>query len=279
MTGRAIWLASYPKSGNTWLRLALKSLHQGGASIGLSDLSQYARMAIRRSLFDGVLEADSGSMTEAEIERLRPAFHDLHFGTDGPAELCKVHDCWFRTEAGRAVFDPRHTRATIYIVRDPRDVAISWARFMGRSIDGSIRFLADRDAWLRPEPDRITRAIGQRLGDWSGHAASWIDESGLGPLVVRYEDMHADLPAILAQVAARLGWHATPSALSGAVDATRFDRLSREEAQRGFREKPDSAERFFHTGRSGGWREILTPDQAARIVADHAAMMERFGYL
>ena len=279
MTGRAIWLASYPKSGNTWLRLALKSLQAGGAPTALSELNDYARMPIGRHLFDGVLEADSGNMTDAEIETLRPAFHDAHFGTCGPAELCKIHDCWFRTSDGRAVFDRHHTRAAIYILRDPRDVATSWARFMGRSLDWAVRFLADREARLRPDADRISGGIAQRIGGWSDHVASWIDESGLAPLVIRYEDMHADLPATLARVAAHLGWDAPASAIAGAVAATRFDRLAEEEARSGFRDKPESAARFFHTGRSGGWRDVLSPDQAARIAADHHAMMHRFGYL
>ena len=277
--GRAIWLASYPKSGNTWLRLALKSLQEGGAAIGLNDIAHYAEMALARRLFDNVLEADSGSMTDAEIERLRPALHEAHFGTGGAPILCKVHDRWFRTADGRALFDSRHTHATIYILRDPRDVAVSWARFMDCSIDRSIRFLANQESLLRRPADRINGAINQRAGDWSGHVASWIDESGLAPLVIRYEDMHADLPAILVRVAAHLGWDAPPAAINGAVAATRFDRLAGEEARGGFREKPDSAARFFHTGRSGGWRDVLDGDQAARIVADHGAMMRRFGYL
>lgn len=278
-TGRAIWLASYPKSGNTWLRLALKSLQDGGAPVGINDIARYALMPVSRRLFDGVLEADSGSLTDAEIETLRPALHDAHFGSGGAAELCKVHDCWFRTRDGRAVFDWHHTKAALYIVRDPRDVAVSWARFTDRSIDQSIRFLTHREALLRPDTDRITSAIAQRIGGWSEHAASWIDESGLAPLVLRYEDMHADLAATLASVAAHLGWDAPPSAIAGAVAATRFDRLADEEARSGFREKPESAARFFHTGRSGGWRDVLTPDQAARIAADHGIMMKRFGYL
>ena len=279
LSGRAIWLASYPKSGNTWLRLALKSLQAGGAPIALSELNDYARMAIGRHLFDGVLEADSGNMTDAEIEALRPAFHDLHFGTGEQAELCKIHDCWFRTSDGRAVFDRHHTRAALYIVRDPRDVVVSWARFMAGSLDWSIRFLANSEARLGPDADRINSAIAQRIGGWSDHAASWIDQSGLAPLVIRYEDMHADLPTTLALVAAHLGWDAPESAIAGAVAATRFERLADEEARSGFRGKPESAARFFHTGRSGGWRDVLTPDQAARVATDHHAMMHRFGYL
>ncbi len=277
--GRAIWLASYPKSGNTWLRLALKSLQDGGAAITLDDIATFAQMPLARRVFDGLLEVDSGHLTDAEIEALRPAFHDVYFGSDGVAELCKIHDRWFRTAAGRPLFDLGHTRAAIYIVRDPRDVAVSWARFANWPVDRSIRFLAGPQSMLRPASDRITGAIPQRIGTWSDHALSWIDESGLAPLVLRYEDMHADLPATLARVVAHLGWDATPSSIAGAVAATQFDRLADEEARRGFREKPPTAARFFHTGRSGGWRDVLTPDQAARIVADHAPMMRRFGYL
>ena len=277
--GRAIWLASYPKSGNTWLRLALKSLQDGGAAIALDDIARFGLTPIERRVFDSVLEADSGSLTDAEIEHLRPAFHDARFGSGGAPEVCKVHDCWFRTSEGRAVFDATHTRAALYIVRDPRDVAISWARFMGRTIDWSIRFLAHHDAVLKPQPDRIIGSIAQRLGNWSDHATSWIDASGLAPLVIRYEDMHADLAATLRRVAALLGWDASPDAVAGAVEATRFDWLAGEEARTGFREKPDSATRFFVSGRSGGWRDTLSAEQAEQIVADHGAVMRRFGYL
>jgi len=279
MDGSAIWLASYPKSGNTWARLALWSLLADGGAPALTDIAQFGNVVTGRRLFDDVLEIESGHLTDPEIELLRPVLHDVLFAVDRPAELVKIHDAWFRTAAGRPVFDARHSRAAIYILRDPRDVAVSWARFSNLSIDWAVRYLADPRAALTLDHRRLNSAVPQFLGDWSTHVTSWIDESGLDPVVVRYEDMHADLAGTLARIAARLDWPASDEAIAGAVAATRFDRFAEEERRHGFSEVPDSASRFFVSGRAGGWRDVLTPEQAATIERDHEAVMRRFGYL
>lgn len=279
MSGSAIWLASYPKSGNTWIRLALWSLLADGGAPALTDIEQFGNLVTGRRLFDDMLEVESGHLTNAEIELLRPMLHDLLFASDGPSELVKVHDAWFHTVAGRAVFDAKHSRAAIYILRDPRDVAVSWARFSNQSIDWAIAYLSDPRASLTPDDRRLNNTIPQFLGNWSAHVTSWIDESGLDPLVVRYEDMHADLPGALARIAARLDWPVSDEALAGVVAATRFERLADEERRHGFSEVPDTASHFFVSGRAGGWRDVLTPDQAATIERDHETVMRRFGYL
>jgi len=278
--GAAIWLASYPKSGNTWARLALYSLQAGGAQVALHDISQFAGMPTGRVLFESVLEADSGNLTDAELEALRPALHDECYGPGRPQQLIKVHDTWFRTACGRPVFDRSHSRGSIYILRDPRDVAISWARFSNRSIDWAIGYLAERNSRLNTTRRRMERNISQFIGDWSTHVTSWIDEASPTPLLVRYEDMHADLDGVLRRIAAHLDWPVpTDAAIAGAIAATRFDRLAEQERVHGFAEIPDSASRFFVSGRAGGWRDILTPEQAATIERDHGAVMRRFGYL
>lgn len=279
MGGSAIWLASYPKSGNTWVRLALKSLLAEGSAIALGDIAQFGNVVTGRRLLDDMLEADSGHLTNGEIEVLRPALHDVLFAAGRSEELVKVHDAWFRTSAGRPVFDASHTRAAIYLLRDPRDVAISWARFSGRPIDWAIRFMASQRAILAPERWRVTAHIEQFLGSWSAHVTSWIDDSALDPLVLRYEDMHADLAGTMARIAAHLGWPASDVAIAGAVAATQFDRLAEQERRHGFAEVPDFASRFFVSGRAGGWRDVLSAEQAATIERDHGAVMRRFGYL
>jgi len=55
--------------------------------------------------------------------------------------------------------------------------------------------------------------------------------------------------------------------------------LARQEEEKGFRERPQHAERFFRQGRSGDWRDKLTPEQIKRIVSEHKTVMRRFGYL
>jgi aryl sulfotransferase len=279
MPGSAIWLASYPKSGNTWVRLALRSLSVGGEEIALTDIAGFGGVVIGRGMFDEFLETESGHLTGDEITLLRPTLHDVLFATGKPSAPVKVHDAWFRTTAGRALFDVHHTHATIYILRDPRDVAISWAYFMDRTIDWTIGYMADSAAMIRYGPRQLSMSVPQFLGHWSAHVSGWIDDSGLDPLVVRYEDMHADLPVALRRIADHIGWAARDEAIAGAVAATRFDRLADQERRHGFGENARTADRFFRSGRVGGWREVLTAEQAATIERDHEAVMRRFGYL
>jgi aryl sulfotransferase len=279
MPGSAIWLASYPKSGNTWARLALRSMSAGGEDVALNDIAGFGSVVVGRGLFDEFLETESGHLTGEEITLLRPALHDVLFAAGKPPSLVKVHDAWFRTSAGRALFDAHHTHATIYILRDPRDVVVSWSRFMDRTIDWTIGSMADPTAMIRHGPRQLSGNVPQFLGHWSAHVTGWVDDSGLDPLVVRYEDMHADLPGVLRRIVHHVGWTASDEAIAGAVVATRFERLADAERRHGFAENPDTAARFFHTGRAGGWRDVLSAEQAARIERDHEAVMRRFGYL
>jgi hypothetical protein len=275
----AVWLASYPRSGNTWTRLALKSLHMDGGDVELDEVSGFGGMLTGRYLIDYTLEADTGMLTESETLELRPDLHAAVCEGADPPLITKTHDAWIRTPAGRPLYDPAITHAAIYLLRDPRDVAVSWARFTGMSVDKSIAFLGNRAAALGLGQGSIGMQVSQPMGSWSDHVRSWIDDSGLDPLVVRYEDMLADPAAALTLMARRIGWDVKPEAIAGAVETTQFHRLADKEKRRGFRERSAKTVSFFHSGKAGTWRDVLEPDQAARIERDHRDVMERFGYL
>lgn len=277
--GGLIWLASYPKSGNTWVRVALRSMREGGVQVRLGDIARFGIMPTNRRLFDMNLEVAAGDLTHEEIEQLRPALHDALAAFEPEPLLLKVHDRWSRTASGRPIFDRGHTHGTIYIIRDPRDVAISWARFSNHPIDWGVRNLAEPQSRLNASRRGIASNIAQWLGHWSSHVTSWVDESGLAPLVVRYEELHADLAGTLARIATYLEWDVSQEAIAGALSASAFDRMADQERRSGFGEMPDTASKFFVSGRAGGWRDILTPEQVATIERDHGAVMRRFGYL
>jgi aryl sulfotransferase len=274
----AVWLASYPRSGNTWTRLALRSLSGGGEEVELSAISSFGRVAARRELIDRELEVDSGLLTESETQELRPDMHAVLFGSRPPT-LVKTHDAWVRTPSGRPVYGRDFTHAAIYLLRDPRDVAVSWARFHDWPLDRSIAYLADESAFLGHAGTNIGVQIRQPMGSWSAHVKSWLDESDLDPLMVRYEDMVADPHDAFRRMAVRIGWDSGDAAVNGAVEATQFDRLRDKEAKHGFLEKAHRTDRFFRAGKAGNWREHLSPEQAVRIERDHEEVMARFGYL
>lgn len=271
------WLVSYPKSGNTWVRLLLEGLLNGGKPLDLSALELSTPIATPVE-FDELFGIESSLLTARELEAVRPAFFRLLADNfDGPLILRKVHDrCW-RAWTGERVFPPCLSRGAVYIVRDPRDVAISMTSHYGIGIEDAIDRLKNPDWTLASTHSGYRSQFPQPVGTWSEHVTSWLDESEMPVHVVRYEDLHADAEAALSGIAAFLG---IPAAFAReAVQAAKFERLQAQEAERGFSEKPRGAERFFREGRAGGWRSALSPSQASRIEKTHGTLMARLGYI
>ena len=274
------WLASYPKSGNTWLRLALSSLSRGGAPPDFAAKVGFAPIASNRSPFDLLLDVDSADLKDEEAEALRPCFYALEARRHAAPQLRKVHDAWTLTSTGEPLFPPALTLGTLYIARDPRDVAVSLAAHLGMTVDEAIAAMAAPTATLARGGKRGKTQLAQRLLTWSAHVESWLDAPGMPPpLLLRYEDMTVDAAGALLRVARYLGWAAEREAVERAVAATRFDALFAAEEQYGFHERPLKAERFFRRGIAGGWRDTLTSAQADQIERDHATVMARLGYV
>lgn len=268
------WIASYPKSGNTWMRLALWCLKNGGRDIDFSAPFTFAPLASSRTFFDRTLGVDSSDLSMAETIALRPRAYEVGAAEAGEPLFRKVHDAWSDTPAGDPLFPPAITLGVIHIVRDPRDVAISWARHNGWTIDRAIAFMATPEA-----PVLKAEQLAQNLTGWSRHVESWLDAPGRQPpLLIRYEEMLGDMAGTLKRISHYVDWPDDPSLVERAVEATRFETLRDEEERHGFREKPPAARQFFLQGRAGAWRETLTQAQARRIEADHGLVMARLGY-
>ena len=274
------WLVSYPKSGNTWMRMMLSSLMSGGGSVDINAIDSRIGIATFAEM-DEFLGVESCELTREEIAIARPALHAaIAADHDEPLILRKVHDRYWRTPSGGAAFVPDISRGAVYLVRDPRDIAVSYSHHRGSEIDRMIGQMADDDVALASATLRGKEQLPQPLGSWNGHVLSWLDQTEIPTLAMRYEDMLSAPTACLAKVAMHLGIDTAEAHLHAAVVATGFDILSIQENASGFRERQTSAmAAVFRQGRSGGWREQLSAAQADRIVDRHGAVMARFGYL
>ena len=289
---RRIWLASYPKSGNTWLRMLIANLAaKDDQPVGINDLAATSNIASARGPFDDLLLIDSGLLTHDEADCLRPrVYEELARGADSnegdPREappavrFIKVHDAYMLTPLGEPLLaGARGAGGAIVIVRDPRDVAPSLASHRNTSIDDAIAFMNDRDAKFSANTTKQHLQLRQKLPGWTGHVASWLDQTDIPVHLVRYEDLQADTAAVLRRAFEFSGQAAADDELCRAVRFADFTRLRQQEEEKGFREAPPQAgARFFRRGETGAWRDELKPDQAARIEADHAPMMRRLGY-
>ncbi|HET9619231.1 MAG TPA: sulfotransferase domain-containing protein [Pseudolabrys sp.] len=288
---RTVWLASYPKSGNTWFRMLVANLSATDQPADINDLPERGGIASARAPFDHLTLIDSGLLTHEEIDALRPrVYEELRAGAADdeydeqhhvlPVRFVKCHDAYTDTAQGEALLGgARGADGAIVIVRDPRDVAPSLANHNHSTIDAAIDFMSDKAAAFCGASDRQQNQLRQQLRGWSGHAESWLSQPDIPHHLIRYEDLKADTAGTLTRALAFAGRVASDEDIARAVAFADFSELKRQERETGFREAPPRTPNgFFRRGEAGAWRDELTAEQIERIERAHAPMMQRLGY-
>jgi hypothetical protein len=231
-----------------------------------------------RETFDELLGVDSSDLTLQQIGFYRPLVYQRMAEESRDMLFLKVHDFYEKNSRNQPIFSAKATAGVIYLIRNPLDVAVSFAHHRNRSIKNTIKFMGNEEASLT---DLISSGphLPQKLESWSSHVKSWADEPNLNILTVRYEDMLADTFKSFAEIIKFAGLERDEMRIKKAVEFSKFKRLKQQEKEHGFREKQRDSESFFRQGKSGGWREKLDDSQIEQIINDHSEVMKRFGYL
>jgi hypothetical protein len=272
--GKLVWLASYPKSGNTWLRAFLHNyIVQPDAPYSINALADFSAVECAAALFRPHTSKPVASVNPDEVQALRPAVHRDLTQLHADLVFVKTHNANLALH-GTAFCTPSLTAGAIYIVRDPRDVALSYAAYTGISVDETIAFMGQKGAANLGTDIQVF----ELLSSWSVHVESWTQAQNF--LVLRYEDMIASPQTAFARVVRYLGDGDHPARLAKSIAFSRFDVLAAQEQRDGYAaHAPGARARFFRQGRAAAWRSILTSTQLARIESDHGAIMRRFSYL
>lgn len=189
--------------------------------------------------------------------------------------LIKTHNGLYM-DRGHSTINFEVTAGAVYVIRNPLDVAISYAHHSGQSIDEAIERMATKDA----ESSGTEKAVYEVLGSWSQHVWSWTRRPHHALHVMRYEDMLADPTGTFGALARHLLLNPMKRQLAKAIERSSFSALQAQERANGFRERPANADQnFFREGRAGQWKDVLTPAQVDRIVKEHGDQMYQFGYL
>lgn len=274
-----VWLASYPKSGNTWVRAVLTAyLRADDAPASINALIA-SPITSNRDAFDEALGLESSDMTPDEVLRYRPRFHAVLAEELPSPAFVKVHDAYLRSSCGAALFPESAASGVVYLVRNPLDVAISYAHHRSQPIDDTVRWMNDSAAAESDSAAGIFHRLPEPLTTWSGHVASWLDQDEVPLHVARYEDLLADPHAAFGRIVRFAGLEWDAARLARAIDRSAFPRLRAQETESGFREKQPTAPSFFRAGVAGSWRTTLSPRQVRALVDAHGPMMERLGYL
>jgi aryl sulfotransferase len=262
------------------MRILLSNLVRSGSEPErINALGLWHRGAASRAFFEWETLVDSHLLQPEEIARLFPAACDSWMRSTVHCGFMKTHGAW----EDRATPYGQSVRRVVYLVRDPRDIAVSLAAYRKCSLTDSVEFMSDPGASFKANHQQFV----QRLGNWSAHACGWLSQTSIPLTVVRYEDLLASaaatLHATLRFLGASFSGEGTDQAIARAVRHSSFEELQRQEAAEGFGERPggqdgDSVEPFFRKGTAGAWRGVLTEGQVARIEAVHGCAMRRLGY-
>lgn len=233
-----------------------------------------------RAFFDRMAGISSSDCTEDEVESLRPAACRAFALKAEPKDallFCSTHEAYRDSPHGEPLFPDEVTVGAVCIVRNPLDVAVSYAFYYGRGFADSIAALNSRKTTFG---GHATHQLRQQLFDWSGHAESW-SRAPFPVLQVRYEDLLEDATGCLGRIALflRLDGASDQGRLERAAANSSFARLRENEVREGFsRLNPRSRTYYFRSGVAGDWRRHLSAAQAREVQAAYGPTMARFGY-
>lgn len=264
------WFASYPKSGNTWLRIFIHAylfnhidINNLFATTGDIDPRDYNILSAHP-----ITEIDAGELVYYRHAALVHAIHESYF----QPVMMKTHNA--NIIIGDVMLIPRYlTRNAIYLVRDPRDVVCSFSRHIGKDIDSTIKIMSDQQNVLY----NAGRAP-HYTGDWSLNVTTWRDQDEFPVLLLKYEDLLSCPVEEFTKVVRSLGQTVNDKNIKSAIELCSLNRLKRQEKKKGFIEQSDKNNSFFHKGKSGYWTEVLSQNQVRQIEHLHGEVMESLGY-
>ena len=271
-----IWLASYPKSGNTWVRAFLANyLADAKRPVTINDPPNFMLGDNFLIHYEKLSGKAAESLTPKELHDLRPKVHEWFAYSRPDNVFVKTHNAVLRA-AGQPLITPSATAGAIYMVRNPLDVAVSFAHHYQTSYDRAVESLCDEQYFL-PAANGL---LEQALSSWSRHVRSWTKAPALPLCTLRYEDLHRKPLEAFGSLVAFLQLPMDTERLARAVRFSTFKELEGQEKQDGFVEsRPDGKTPFFREGRVGAWRRHLTAAQTDCLIEAHRDVMEEMGYI
>lgn len=280
------YLASYPKSGNTWCRvfitelLRLYSEDQSRQRLSLNeDIKTGVTVASRHWLNDQ-LGINTCDLSFGELDPLRGKAGESNLLFADSERFHKVHDAFTSPDSkSRPIVSIKNCRGIVYISRHPEDVAVSLSHFSDLDLSKCVDSLINPNTAVSSIDHAGDNQVRQHMGRWDQHVESWLNQKYLPILSIRYEDMLSDGFATFSSLAQFLELPHSPALIKQSIKNTSIGKLQELESEvGGFREKPNTCQKFFRSGRSGEGAEQLSRDQRRLLYSVFKSTMKRLGY-
>ncbi len=282
-----IWITSYPKSGNTWIRSLLGSYFFTKDGIFnfdvLKSIEQFTPH-IPDSILDEKIHYQSKVSKSWIISQKK-------INEDNKIHFLKTHNAMCAIN-GNSFTDKFNTLAAIYVVRDPRNVLTSISHHYEINQNESLEFLTNKRKIIYPIKPGSKNKSNENdfnfLSDWSTHYNSW-KNIGFCPIkIIKYEDIILNdkktFISILNFLSKFMKLNINEEKLKNALQSTSFDKLSSLEKKIGFDESVYSKNtqkkiKFFNLGKKNKWKKMLDKNIAKNIKKTFSKEMNELGYL
>ena len=278
-----IWLASYPKSGNTWMRSIISALLYSVDGDFNFNLLRKIDQFPEKKYFKYFIK-NYGDFNE--IKKNWIVAQDK-INLDGKIKLFKTHQGKYTVE-GNSFTNNDNTLATIYIVRDPRNLVQSISNHYTKSLEDSCEFLlASKIIGNGKNYEDKQGGLYTLLGKWNEHYRSWTTNKN-NLLLIKYEDLiknpKAQLERTIDFLKKYLTFETDENKINKILETTSFNNLKKLEKEGQFNEntqnKKDGGKvNFFHLGPKNLWHKNLNEKIVSKIEKNFFIEMKELGYL
>ena len=290
---KMFWIASYPKSGNTWLRLILCGLFftkdgQINNFKILNKIPGHDSLKNFKYLKEFFLEDYNIIFKKSDYDESAILAYSKYWVetqkrtiiNNGSIGFFKTHNARIKIN-NNYYTDSSTTAGFIYISRDPRDVVISYGKYIDKDMDQTINFLLDGQIM---EKKKINNKMPEILLNWKDHYLSWKKFSDEVPsLFIKYEDLLEDIEKEINQIINFFKIHYNLEVdnkinrIKNIIISTSFQNLKKIEKNHGFDEKTINSV-FFRKGNKDQWLNKLKKEQSFKIEQRFFHEMKNLGY-
>ena len=279
------WIASYPKSGSTYIRLLLASYFytQDGSIndfqeikniFNINDYNIYKKIKNFPKLNQFIEDPQIITLFWEGAQRL--IMQEIKYNL-----FIKTHNCMAEIMYKRFTSE-KYTKCFIYIVRDPRSVAVSYKHHFQVTYDKAVKQLINKN--LVDFDFNSKKNVPDLISSWAIHYNSWKNFTHKGNgIIIKYEDLIQNPYIFFKKVLDFLSNHMdikiNEKKLNQTIESIRFSNLQEIEKQKGFFEKPEISKIFFRKGLLDEWKSCLTAKQKYTIEVNFNKEMKELGYL
>ena len=272
-----IWIASYPKSGNTWLRAFLSTyLYNESDKFDFSLLKKIPKFPYKE-LFDGMINIEILKKNKFEILKyFITAQQKLNL--DNSIKLLKTHSAYVSFK-GNWFSDEKNTKAFIYIVRDPRSVVLSLSSYQNVSVEKATDLMLNQNSYGSADKDGLMIDV---RSSWKMNYLSWKKQKKFKGIIVKYEDLKKEpliqFTKILNFLKNYIDLDVNKEKIKQCIDLCDFKKLQNLENKLGF-DEAISSNPFFRKGELNEWEKLLNKEIKNKIESNFGREMKELGYL